>query len=99
MKIKLKKFIAQSILLACIINTTGCAIADSKNTSNSNMTGLKSQRSHHHTLKDESKVVSFNKKMIAIGAGTIVVIGVAVLILGNIALHELARGVAANNAH
>lgn len=99
MKIKLKQFIAQSILLFCMINATGCAISDSKNTSNSNMTELENQSSHHYRLKDESKVASFNKKIIAIGAGTILVIGVAVLILGNIALNELAHGVAANNAH
>ena len=99
MKIKLKRFIAQSILLACIINATGCAITDSKKTLNSNMTELDNQSSHHHRLKNESQMASFNNKIIAIGAGTIVVIGIAVLILGNIALHELAHGVAANNAH
>ena len=99
MKIKLKQFIALSVLFACIVNATGCAIADSKYTSNTNMTELGNQSSHHHALKDESNVASFNKKIFAIGAGTIVVISIAVLILGNIALNELAHGVAANNAH
>lgn len=97
MKNTLKRFVALCVLLICIINVTGCAVLGLNNTTSYPIT--KPENSHHNRVAHRSNLASFNKKIIAIGAGTIVVISIATLIVANIALHSLAHGIAANNAH